>query len=57
MEGFSSAYTFRLQQSIIERSQDKNSHKTGTWWQELLQKPWRGTAYWLTSYGLLSLLS
>ena len=34
---------------IIERSQDRSSHKEGTWTQELMQRPWRGAAYWLAS--------
>jgi hypothetical protein len=29
----------------------------GSWRQELMQKPWRGAAYWLGFLGLLSLLS
>ena len=44
-------------QSIIGGSQDRNSHRIGTWRQELIQKPWRGAAYWLAPHGLLSLLS
>ena len=31
--------------------------RAGTWRQELMQKPWRGAAYWLALHGLLSLLS
>ena len=34
-----------------------HSHRAGTWRQELMQKPWRGAAYWLAYHGLLSLLS
>jgi hypothetical protein len=37
--------------------QDWNSHGVGAWRQELMQRPWRGAAYWLASPGLLSLLS
>jgi hypothetical protein len=29
-----------------QRSQERNSHSTGTWRQELMQRPWRGVAYW-----------
>jgi len=29
----------------------------GSWRQELIQKPWRGIAYWLAPHGLFSLLS
>ena len=32
-------------------------NRTGTWRQELMQRPWRGAAYWLALHGLLSLLS
>jgi hypothetical protein len=42
---------------IIEVSQDGNSNRAGTWRQELMQKPWRGAAYWLAPHGLFSLLS
>jgi hypothetical protein len=42
---------------IIEGNQDKNSIRAGTWRQELMQRPWRSAAYWLTPHGLLSLLS
>ena len=30
---------------ITEGSQGRNSHRAGTWRQELIQKPWRGAAY------------
>jgi hypothetical protein len=29
---------------IIEGSQDRNSNRTGTWRQELMQRPWSGAA-------------
>jgi hypothetical protein len=51
-----SAYTSTLL-FIIRGSQDWNSSRTGTWRQELMQRPWRDAAYWLASPGLLSLLS
>jgi hypothetical protein len=41
---------------IIKRNQDRNSHRAGTWRQELMHRPWRGAAYWLAPHGLLSLL-
>jgi hypothetical protein len=31
--------------------------KAGTWRQELVQRPWRNVAYWLTPHALLNLLS
>jgi hypothetical protein len=31
--------------------------RTGTWRWELMQRPWRGAAYWFAPHGLLSLLS
>jgi hypothetical protein len=51
-----SAYTSMLL-FITKGSQDRNSHRAGTWRQKLVQKPWKGAAYWLASSGLLSLLS
>jgi len=45
------AYTFIL--LFTEGSQDRNSHRAGTWKQELMQRPWRGAAYWLAQLALL----
>jgi hypothetical protein len=42
---------------IIKGSQNRNSGRAGSWRQELMQKPWRGAAYWLPPHALLSLLS
>jgi hypothetical protein len=42
---------------IAKGSQDRKSHRAGTWRQEPMQAPWRGAAYWLASPGLPSLLS
>ena len=39
-----SAYTYTLL-FITKGSQDWNSHRAGTWRQELMQRPWRGAAY------------
>jgi hypothetical protein len=41
---------------IFGGSQVRNSNRAGTWRQELMQRPWRGAAYWLAPHGLLSLL-
>jgi hypothetical protein len=49
------AYTSTLL-FITKGSQDRNSHRAGTWRQELMQRSWRGTAYWIASSSLLSLL-
>ena len=51
-----SAYTSTLL-FITKGSQDRNSSRAGTWRQKLIQRPWRGAAYWIASPGLLSLLS
>jgi len=51
-----SAYTSTLL-LITKGSQERNSHRAGTWRQELMQRPWRDIAYWLASPGLLNLLS
>jgi hypothetical protein len=34
---------------ITKGSQDRNSHRAGTWRQELMQRPWREVTYWLAS--------
>jgi hypothetical protein len=31
---------------IIEGSQGRNPNRVRTWRQELMQRPWRGPAYW-----------
>ena len=36
---------------------ESQSNRAGTWRHELMQRPWRGAAYWLAPYVLLSLLS
>jgi hypothetical protein len=51
-----SAYTSTLL-FITNGSQEWNSHRVGTWRQELMQRPWKNVTYWLASPGLLSLLS
>jgi hypothetical protein len=48
---------FSLHFHITKGSQDRNSDRTGTRRQELMQRPWRDVTYWLASPGLLSLLS
>jgi hypothetical protein len=35
-----SAYTF-TQPFITKGNEDRNSHRAGTWMQELMQRPWR----------------
>ena len=40
-----------------QSSESGNSSKAGTWRQELMQRPWRGAAYWLAPHSLLSPLS
>ena len=46
-----------ISQSIIKGIQDMNSSRAETWRQGLMQRPWKGAAYWLAPHGLLSLLS
>ena len=43
--------------SIIKSIEVRNSSRAGTWRQQLMQKPWRGAAYWCAQRSLLSLLS
>jgi len=50
------AYTFTTP-FIVEGSQDRNTNRTGTWKQELMQRAWRDVAYWLVPHGLHSLIS
>ena len=40
-----------------QRSEDSYSRRTGTWRQEVMQRPWRGAAYCLAHHDLLNLLS
>jgi hypothetical protein len=47
-----SAYTSTLL-FITKGSQDWNSHRAVTWRQELMQRPWRGTPYWLAQPAFL----
>jgi hypothetical protein len=42
---------------ISKSSQDKNPKIAGTRRQELMQRPWRGAAYWLAPHGFISQLS
>jgi hypothetical protein len=42
---------------VIKQSQDRNLNRAGTWRQELMQRAWRGAAFWLAPHGLFSLLS
>jgi hypothetical protein len=51
-----SAYTSTLL-FITKGSQNRNSHRAGSWRQKLMQRPRKGAACWLASSGLLKLLS
>jgi hypothetical protein len=42
-------------QLIVHQSEEEL--KAGTWRQELMQRLWRGAAYWLAPHGFFSLLS
>jgi hypothetical protein len=55
-KGFISIYISRLY-FITEGSQGMNSNRPGTWREELIQRPWRGPAYWFAPHVLLSPLS
>ena len=48
-----SAYTSTVL-FITKGSQYRNSHRVRTWRQELVQRPCRGSDYWVVSPGLLS---
>jgi hypothetical protein len=39
------------QENTIKQTKEGNSHKAETWRQKLMQRPWRGAAYWLDSPG------
>ena len=45
---------FHITLFLMEGSQDRNSDKAGTRRQELMQRPWRGTVYWLVPRGACS---
>jgi hypothetical protein len=47
-----SAYTSTLL-FITKGSQDRNSHRAGTWRLEWMQRPWRNAAYWLAQFAFL----
>jgi hypothetical protein len=55
-QGFISL-TVSIEQFIIKISEGRNSDTAETWRQELMQRPWKGAAYWLASHGLLCWLS
>ena len=43
---------------LVEEEKSREELKqAGTWRQELMQRSWRNTVYWLIQHGLLSLLS
>ena len=42
---------------FTEGRKDRSSNRAGTWRQKLMQRSWRGAAYWLALHGLISLLS
>ena len=44
-------------QSTSEEVRTGTQNRAGTWRQELVQRPWKSAAYWLTPHGQLSLLS
>lgn len=46
------ACTF-ISKFIIKGSQIKNSNWAGTWRQELMQRTWKSTLYWLASHDFL----
>jgi hypothetical protein len=46
-----------IEQFNIKSSEGRNSNRAGTWRQELMQKPWRGAAYYLAPRSLFSLFS
>ena len=50
------AHTSIVTVLIIEGSQDRNSHRAGTWKQEQMQRPWRAAAYWLALHGFSACL-
>lgn len=50
-KGFISAYR-SISASITEGSQARNSKKVRIWRQELLQRPWKSSAYWLALHDL-----
>jgi hypothetical protein len=42
---------------IIKSHEGRNSHRIGAWGQKMMQRPWKGAAYWLAPPGLLTQLS
>jgi hypothetical protein len=44
-------------QIIVHHLEKSGQKLKQDWKEELMQRPWRDVAYWLASYGFLSLLS
>ena len=47
---------FGLQVTAYHQGKPRQGFQAGTWRQDLKQRPWGGTAYWLVSHGSTSLL-
>ena len=48
---------FQFHSTVYYLEKSGQELRAGTWKQELMQRPWRGAAYWLVPHGMINLCS